>query len=110
MKSGWWPLPVLTALWLAPTDAVAEITITKAEYAAGVMLVRGEVERAHAKVTLDRRYSTRANRFGEFEFRVRYLPNDCTVEVRAGRDTHPVSISNCFLPGRGIKPMPRIPR
>lgn len=95
---------------LSPAGARSEITITKAEHAGGITVIRGEVERANAKVTLDRRYSTRANRYGQFRFRVRYLPNDCTVDIRAGRDTHPVAISNCFLPGRGIKPMPRIPR
>lgn len=95
---------------LAGSPAAAEITITKAEYANGVTLIRGEVERPSARVTLDRRYSTRSNRYGEFVFRVRYRPDDCTVAIRAGRDTHPVTISNCFLRGKGISPMRRIPR
>ena len=97
-------------LLLTTVAAAAEITVTKAEHAGGVTLIRGEVERPNAKVTLDRRYSTQSDRFGEFIFKVRYLPDDCTVDLRAGRDTHPVVINNCLVPGRGIKPMPRIPR
>ncbi len=99
----------VATLWsVAP--ASADITVMKAEYAAGVTVIRGETERSFAEVTLDRRFSTTANRFGEFEFRIRYLPDDCTVSLRAGRDTHPVTIKNCFLPGKGVKPTPRIPR
>ena len=48
--------------------------------------------------------------FGELEFRIRYLSDNCTVSLRAGRDTHPVTINNCFLPGKGVKPMRRLPR
>lgn len=69
-----------------------------------------EAERSFARVTLDRRYSTTADRDGEFEFRLRYLPNDCVVDIRAGRDTHPVTIKNCFLPRKRVKPTPRSPR
>lgn len=100
----------VSALLLTTIQSLAEITVTKAEYAAGVTLIQGEVERPNAKVTLDRRYSTQSNRYGQFAFKVRYLPNDCMVDIRAGRDTHPVVIGNCMLPGRGVKPMPRTPR
>jgi hypothetical protein len=85
---------VATLALVAP--ASADITVMKAEYAAGVTVIRGETERSFAEVTLDRRFSTTANRFGEFEFRLRYLPDDCTVSLRAGRDTRPVTINNCF--------------
>ncbi len=104
------PLLACVLMLISPGGARAEITITEAEYAGGVTVIRGEVERANARVTLDRRYKTRANRFGQFQFRVRYLPNDCVVDIRAGRDTHPVTIANCFLPGRGVNPMSDIPR
>lgn len=103
-------LLVAGASLLASDAALADITIAKAQYAAGVTVVRGETERPFALVTLDKRYSTRANRYGEFRFRIRYLPNDCIVDIRAGRDTRPVTLNNCFLPGRGVRPLPRAAR
>jgi hypothetical protein len=86
--------------------AHAEITITEAQYAAGVLVVRGETSRANQRVTLDRRYRTRTNRFNEFRFRIRYLPPDCSVTIRAGRDIRPARIANCEIILRGM-PYPK---
>lgn len=100
----------VTALLASSATARAEITINEAEYAAGVTVIRGETVRPNQLVTADRRYRTRSNRVGRFTFRIRYLPDDCIVSLRAGRVTRPVTINNCFMPSRGLKPMPRRPR
>ena len=93
---------VLPVLWTAPLRA--EITVTRAEYAAGVLVVAGETSRRNQKVTLDRRYTTRTDRNNRFRFRIRYLPRDCTATLRAGRQVRPAVISNCnatTVPGVG---------
>ena len=58
-----------------------------------------ETERSFAEVTLDRQFSTTANRFGKFEFRIRYLPDDCIVSL-AGRTRHPSGNHQKLLPSR----------
>jgi hypothetical protein len=80
---------------MVAAPARAEITITRAEYAAGVLVVRGETSEPGQRVTLDGRYRTRTDRFKEFRFRIRYLPRDCTVSIRAGREVRPAVVANC---------------
>ena len=75
--------------------AHAEITINRAEYKAGVLVVRGETSERGQRVTLDGRYSARTDRNNRFRFRVRYLPRDCIAKIRAGQEVHPAVISNC---------------
>jgi hypothetical protein len=89
-------------------SAVAEISVTRAEYAGGVLVVRGETSRSNQKVTLDGRYSTRTNPNKEFRFRIRYLPSDCGFTIRAGREMRPAQVANCDVvgvtPGIGLAP------
>ena len=75
--------------------ARAEITITRAESIRGVLIVHGETSQPYQRVTLDRRYSTRTDKLKEFRFRIRYLPADCTVSIRAGQESRPAYIANC---------------
>lgn len=75
--------------------ARAEITIIRAEYAAGVLVVEGETSRSNQLVTLDRKYRTRTNRYNEFRFRIPYLPPACGVTIRAGQEVRPARIANC---------------
>jgi hypothetical protein len=83
----------LVAVW--SSTASAEIIIRQAEYAGGMLLVRGETARPGQTVTLARRYKTRTDRNRRFRFRVRYLPSDCLAEVRAGPELTLISIANC---------------
>ena len=87
-----------TAILAGTVIARAEITITRAEYAAGVLVVRGETSQPNQQVTLDGRYRTRTDRYKEFRFRIRYLPLDCTVSIRAGQNVRPVGVTNCSAP------------
>ena len=97
----------LPILWSAPLRA--EITVTRAEYGAGVLVVAGETSRPNQRVTLDRRYTTRTDRNNRFRFRIRYLPSDCSATLRAGREVRPAVISNCRpTTVRGVGP-PRRP-
>ena len=103
---------LLAALLAAalPTTARAEISVDEAAYAAGVTVIRGRVDQPGAYVSLDRRYSTRARRSGRFVFRVRYLPNDCVVDLRAGGERRPVEIENCTLAGGVFVPRAPVAR
>jgi hypothetical protein len=75
--------------------AQAEITITRAEYAGGVLVVQGETSQPNQRVVLDGHYDTRTDRNKRFRFRIPYLPADCTVSIRAGQQTRPASVANC---------------
>ena len=77
--------------------ARAEITVTKSEYRRGVLVVRGETSRPGQRVTMDRRFKTRTDEFQEFAFRVRYLPRDCMVTLRAGYEVRPALVANCWV-------------
>lgn len=73
----------------------AEITITESDYAAGVLVVRGQTSQSHQQVILDGRYNTDTDSGRQFVFRVRYLPPGCTADIRAGGETRQVDITNC---------------
>lgn len=96
MQKTAWVMATLASIASA-SPAAAEITLRTANYAAGVLVVKGETLRPHQRVGLDRRYFTRTNKFKEFRFRVRYLPNDCTIEITAGRERRPGVVRGCFI-------------
>ena len=77
------------------TPAAAQIAVSKAQYAGGVLVVEGETSRPYQRVTLDRRFRTKTGRNTRFTFRVAYRPRDCVVQIRAGLDLRPAAISNC---------------
>ena len=77
------------------TPAAAEITIARARYAGGVLVVAGETSRPNQRVSLDRRFTTRNGRNKEFRFRVAYRPRDCIATIRAGADVRPAVVANC---------------
>jgi Collagen triple helix repeat (20 copies) len=55
--------------------------ITKATIESGQLVVEGKLT-ASATISLDGRYTTRADTAGLFRFRVTYLPKDCIIELR----------------------------
>jgi hypothetical protein len=77
------------------SQARAEIVVTEAEYAGGVLVVRGHAGQPDHRVTLDGRYSEKTDRSGQFLFRVRYLPDDCTIELADGKDALSTSVKGC---------------
>jgi hypothetical protein len=99
---------VALALVLAGTGAAqAEITVHEAKYASGVLMVRGETTQPMQRLTLDERYAARTDRNKRFLFRIRYLPRDCIVELRAGQEVRPAVVSNCEP--TGALPPSRLP-
>lgn len=88
-------LPFAAAVVSMATVAHAEITVTHAQYAAGVLVVRGETSTPNQRVTLDGRYDTRTDRNKRFVFRLRYLPRECGVTIRAGQEVRPARVANC---------------
>jgi hypothetical protein len=80
---------------LFPADARAAISVEEVEYAAGVLVVRGRTSEASQRVTLNGRFSEWTDRNKRFRFRVRFLPPDCLVTLRAGREVHSATVDNC---------------
>lgn len=60
MQKTAWVMATLASIASA-SPAAAEITLRTANYAAGVLVVKGETLRPHQRVGLDRRYFTRTN-------------------------------------------------
>lgn len=105
MKS--WCTAVVAALafglGISVGPARAEISVKEAGFAGGVLVVRGETGQASQRVTLDDRYVERTNRLKEFTFRIRYLPRDCMVAIKAGTETYNAVVSNCDAAAGGIQ-------
>jgi hypothetical protein len=100
---------ILTFFALGLSSAAqAEISVTHGEYAAGVLVVRGQTSQPNQRITLDGRYSERTGDNKEFLFRIRYLPKDCVVRLKAGMETRIATIANCqILGGPATKPPAR---
>lgn len=92
------------------STAAAEISIRRAEFSAGVLVVHGDTSKPHQTVWLDRRYSERSNRFGDFTFRIRYVPNDCTIQLAAGEDIRTAFVTGCSVPAPAYRPLPKSSR
>jgi hypothetical protein len=80
---------------LCADAALARLAVTHAEYAAGVLVVRGETSEPRQKVTIDGRYEERTTADKRFRFRIRYLPADCAIRVKAGEEIRHVVVKNC---------------
>jgi hypothetical protein len=86
---------LVSAALTVPFSARAEITVMQGEYAGGVLIVRGETSQPNQRITLDDRYTEWTDDNKRFRFRIRYLPADCIAKLEAGRDVHPIYITNC---------------
>ena len=81
-----------------PGPAQAEITIHEAEYEAGILVVAGETTHPNREVSLDGRYRDVADQVGAFRFRIRYLPDDCTIRLSDGEDRRTAFVRGCSIP------------
>lgn len=94
------PVICATVLAFAAFGPAHAITISQGEYDAGVVVVEGETQQPNQKVTMDDRFTEWSDNVGRFGFRVRYLPDDCMVQLTAGREVRPVYLANCALGDR----------
>ena len=95
---------------LVAAPAWAEITVKTAEYAAGILVVAGETSHPQREITIDDRYSETADAVGSFRFRIRYLPDDCTITLSDGEDRRSAFVRGCattdgidLKPGKDIR-------
>lgn len=82
-------------LQAAFAPARADLLVDKAEYAAGVLVVEGSTPYQNQYVVLDKRYRERTGRGGRFVFRIKYLPQNCTIQLVAGSRKRQVQVQNC---------------
>ena len=64
----------------------------------------------HKRVTRDLYIHPSPAKLGHVTRVASPMPDDCIVDIRAGRDTNPVMIDNCLIPGHSVTPMPELPR
>jgi hypothetical protein len=88
--------PLAAVLLLFAADAAHAIRIDVARYEDGVTIIRGQT-RPEQQVILDRKYKTKADRAGHFEFRQRYKPRYCMANIVAGEDSYDAILRDCLL-------------
>jgi hypothetical protein len=98
------PLLAIVSLTLLTSNlARAEIKVDSARYKAGVLVVRGETSEPRT-VVLDDHFRKKTFRNNRFLFRVRYLPNDCSIRLQAGSDEIRTNVENCKRIGPPRRP------
>jgi len=85
--------------------ASADIRIDVSRYANGVMTVTGETQPNEA-VTLDGKYKTTSDAAGRFAFHLKYKPDLCMSDIKAGTDVYSAVIAGCLLPAQVATPEP----
>lgn len=86
---------VIFALFGLSTAASASISVERADYKSGILIVTGHTTKAHQTVTLDGIYHARSDRARSFHFRVRYRPHKCKARLTSGTDIFHVTAANC---------------
>lgn len=80
------------------TDAYA-ITIRTAEIDQGKVVIVGRNAARDADITWDGNLVTKADSFGKFEFKLDFLPDNCTGVLSDGEDKETVVIKFCGSKG-----------
>jgi hypothetical protein len=91
-------------LVLGVTTAAAEIRVDESRYDNGKLIISGDTQ-PNRTVTLDKKYTTKSDGSGHFQFKVAYKPETCMSDLRAGNDIYSAVIAGCLDPGvRADKP------
>ena len=85
----------VTILLSISFEARAAISVKRAEYNAGLLVVRGQTTEANETVTLDGIYRAHSNHSRHFQFRIRYRPRNCTVRLTADSDIFHATVAHC---------------
>jgi hypothetical protein len=83
-------------LLLGAAPGRASIRIDEARYENGKLTVTGQAA-PNQPVTLDGKYSTKADGGGHFEFRAAYRPSTCMANLTAGDDSYSAIVIGCLL-------------
>jgi hypothetical protein len=86
----------LIVVLLGALPASAAIRITDSRYENGTLVIAGQT-RPNQQVTLDGKYTTKADGTGHFEFKVPYRPPTCMPDISAGEDSYSAIVTNCLL-------------
>jgi hypothetical protein len=87
-------LAVLLAFGAGP--AAAAIRITASSYENGITTVEGQAA-PNRVVTMDGRFSAKADAGGHFEFTETYKPATCMAYLTSGEDSYSALINGCLL-------------
>ena len=86
----------LTVALLGAAPASAAIRINDSRFENGTLTITGQT-RPNEQVTLDGKYTTKADGGGHFEFKVPYRPPTCMPEITSGEDSYEPVVTNCLL-------------
>jgi hypothetical protein len=91
-------LVALTAVVLlyGAASAQASIRIDDARFEKGQLTVTGQVA-PNESVTLDGKFSTKADASGHFRFHSAYRPSTCMANLTAGDDSYSAVVTGCLL-------------
>jgi hypothetical protein len=95
----------LTAVTAAAANAA--ISVAEAQYAGGVLVVRGHVSQAGQTVKLNKLYTETSDNGGRFTFRIRYLPQNCKINLKSGVEEYSVMVANCRI-GKPVTTKPAL--
>jgi hypothetical protein len=92
------PAALAAVFILAAAPASAAIRITSSYFENGKTVVTGEAAPNQA-VTMDGKYTTKADPGGYFQFRETYKPATCMTSITAGESSYSAIVSGCLLDG-----------
>jgi hypothetical protein len=85
----------LTITCLIPGAASADFRVLEAQYAGGILVVRGNISQPGRTIVLNEKFAEKSDRKGRFVFRIPYLPLGCRVDLVSGTDRISAPVENC---------------
>jgi hypothetical protein len=96
----------LTIGCLMASAAIGDIRVSEAQYAGGILVVRGDVSHADRTIMLNGKFTEKSDGKGRFVFRIPYLPLGCRVDLVSGTDRLSTPVENCD----DKQPLPTMPK
>lgn len=84
--------------------AAARIQVEAARITGGELWILGSTDEPEAEMTLDGKFPTKADKRGNFEFRVIYHPATCIATLRTPQDERKVVVGECGETGPAGSP------
>ncbi|GJD34834.1 hypothetical protein FMGBMHLM_1739 [Methylobacterium aerolatum] len=84
---------------LSSSPSFARIQIEAARITGGELWILGSTDEAEAEVSLDRKFTTKADKRGNFELRVVYHPATCIATLRTPQEERSVVVGECGQQG-----------
>ena len=87
---------IAVVLLLGAGSARASIRIDDARLESGQLTLSGQAAPGQS-ITVDGKFSTKADAGGHFQFQANYKPPTCMVSLTAGDDSYSAIVTGCLL-------------